>query len=76
MKKIVILSFQSGIEPFCASIWNGMATIGGHLRKPDESINPFSIFDGKKSKNKSRETNILHTYTVDLLIPHVRKNCY
>lgn len=60
----------AGIEPFCASIWNGMATIGGHLRKPDESINPFSIFDGKKSKNKSRETNILHTYTVDLLIPH------
>ena len=51
-----------------------MATIGGYLRNPDENINPFSVSDGKKSKNKNRERNVLHTYTVDLLVPHVSRN--
>lgn len=60
----------AGIESFCTSVWNGMGTIGGQLKKPDECINPFSASDSRKSKSRNREMTVLHTYTVDLLVPH------
>ncbi|XP_046368560.2 protein odr-4 homolog [Haliotis rufescens] len=62
---------QQGIQPFCKSIYSGMALLNGELRNNDELLDQSET---RKGKSKDRGSPVRQQFAVDLLVSRSDNN--